>query len=266
MRAATLMVHMDTSPEAQARLAFAASLARALNVGLIGVAAGQTAAVGPVQRSNALLAEAREIEQLLHLAGERFAQTAANLDAGAWRAEFADPVDFLALNARIADLVIVGPRPERNGLTPLSVDPQDVLVETGRPVLYAPAGLTSWIGERVLVAWKDCKEARRALYEALPLLARAQAVTVVTFNEGETHDGLADVVAYLETHGIDATPDAQTARAGTVGDELLAYAAGCKADMIVAGAFSRSRGQERVFGGVTVDLLQRSPIPVFFAH
>jgi nucleotide-binding universal stress UspA family protein len=266
MQAATLMVHMDTSPEAEARLALAASMARSLDVGLIGVAAGQTAAVGPVQRSNALLAEAREIEQLLHVAGDRFAQTAANLDAASWRAEFADPVAFLALNARAADIVIVGPRPQRSGQTALSIDPEDALIEVGRPILFSPAGLKTWSGECVLVAWKDCKEARRALYEALPLLARAQAVSVVTFNEAGTHDGLADVVAYLEGHGIEAAPHAADVRFGTVGDELLAHAADRGIDMIVAGAFSRSRGQERVFGGVTLDLLQRSAVPVFFAH
>jgi nucleotide-binding universal stress UspA family protein len=266
MQIATLMVQMDTSPEGEARLALAATMARTLDVALIGIAAGQTAAVGPVQRSDALLAEAREIEQLLHVAGERFARTAANLDVASWRAEFADPAAFLAMNARAADLVIVGPKPDRSGQTALSLDPEDALVETGRPILYAPAGLKTWSGERVLVAWKDCKEARRAVYEALPLLGRAQAVTVISFNEGQADDGLADVVGYLESHGVDAGSEARPAHFGTVGEEILAYAAGFKADMIVAGAFSRSRGRERVFGGVTLDLLHGSPVPVFFAH
>jgi nucleotide-binding universal stress UspA family protein len=266
MRIETLMVHIDTSPEAEARLALAASMTRMLGARLIGVAAAQTVTGGTVDRSNALLAEAAEVEHLLSVAGERFAQTAANLDDAHWRADFADPATYLALHARLADVVIVGPRPQRTGLTPLSIDPEEALIECGRPVLFAPLGAQSWGGERVVVAWKDCKEARRAVYEAVPLLKRAQAVSVVAFNEDESPDGLDDVVAWLESHEVAAESHAGHARFGSVGDEILAFAEGFNADAIVAGSFSHSHGHERVFGGVTVDLLRRSPIPVLFAH
>lgn len=266
MRVETLLVHMDTSPEAEARLALAASMARTLNAALIGVAGGETAATDAAQRSSALLAEVAEIEQLLHVAGERFAETAANLDATSWRADYRAPLSYLATNARIADLVIVGPRPARSGLTPLSVVPEDVLMTAGRPVLFAPAGLRTWSGERIVVAWKDGKEARQAVYEALPLLARAQAVAVVALSEEGPSEGLDDIVAYLDAHGVEATPHAGVARFGSVGQAILAFAKDFQADMIVAGAFSRSLGQERVFGGVTLDLLAASPMPVLFAH
>src|SRR5436190_14321638 len=102
MRLETLMVHLDTSPEAEARLAAAAALSRGHGARLIGVAAGQTAGGAALERSNVLLAEVAEIEQLLEVVEERFARHAANLDGAEWRGDFADPSAYLALNARAA--------------------------------------------------------------------------------------------------------------------------------------------------------------------
>jgi nucleotide-binding universal stress UspA family protein len=264
MRVETLMVHQDTSPESEERLALAASMARGLGAGLIGVAAGR--AVGAAERTDALLAQAAEVEQLLEVVEERFARTAANLDDATWRSDFVDALGFLAQQSRVADVVIVGPRPRGSGLTVLSIDPEDALIETGRPILYSPTGVRGWVGEHVLVAWKDCKESRRAAYEALPLLARAKAVTVLALNEDDHSDGVEDVVAWLDAHGVAAEAQTRFVRFGTVGDEIIASAGELGADLIVAGSFSRSRGQERVFGGVTLDLLAKSTTPVLFAH
>lgn len=266
MRLENVMVHVDTSPEAESRLTAAAALSRTFGARLIGVAAGQTSGGVSVERSNVLLAEVAEIEQLLDVAGERFARVAANLDGAEWRSDFADPSVYLARNARAADVVVVGPSPARSGLTGLSLDPTDALLEAGRPVLYLPAGVEAVMFERVLVAWKDCKEARRAVYEALPLLERAQAVGLIALNESGDQDGSDDVAAWLASHGVEADIESRPVRFGTVGEAILDYAAEARADLIVAGSFSRSRGQERVFGGVTLDLLARSPIPVLFAH
>jgi nucleotide-binding universal stress UspA family protein len=264
MRVESLMVHQDTSPESEERLALAASMARALGAGLIGVAAGR--AVGAAERTDALLARAAEVEQLLEVVEQRFTRTADNLDAATWRSDFVDALDFLALQSRAADIVIVGPKPRGAGLTALSIDPEDALIETGRPILYAPSGVRGWVGEHALVAWKDCKEARRAVYEAMPLLARARAVTVLALNEENHADGVEDVVAWLDVHGVAARAETRFVRFGTVGDEIIASAGELGADLIVAGSFSRSRGQERVFGGVTLDLLAKSAAPVLFAH
>jgi nucleotide-binding universal stress UspA family protein len=264
MRVESLMVHQDTSPESEERLALAASMARALDAGLIGVAAGR--AVGAGERSDALLAKAAEVEALLRLVEERFARTADNLDAATWRSDFVDSLDFLARQSRVADLVIVGPKPRGAGLTALSIDPEDALIETGRPILFSPTGVRGWVGEHALLAWKDCKEARRAAYEALPLIRRAKAVTVLSLNEDSQSDGVGDVVAWLDAHEIPAQAETRFVRFGTVGEEIIASAGELGADLIVAGSFSRSRGQERVFGGVTLDLLAKSTVPVLFAH
>ena len=55
---------------------------------------------------------------------------------------------------------------------------------------------------------------------------------------------------------------------------LLAFGALCAsakaqeqaADLIVCGAFGRSRMQEWLFGGITRDLLQRTPVCCLMSH
>jgi nucleotide-binding universal stress UspA family protein len=267
MQIESLMVHLDASPASEARLALAASMARSLGARLIGVAAGRSVAVGDVaDRPEARLADVAEIERMLEMAEESFARTGANLDGASFRSDFADALGFLGLNARAADLVIVGPGPAEAERTALSVAPEDALFEVGRPILFSPAALQGWIGEHVLIAWKDCKEARRAVYEALPVLARARQVTVLALNEDHSFEGHDDVVAYLEAHDIRAGAMSGEAHFGAVGETIIATAQEVGAELIVAGAFSRSRGHERVFGGVTLDLLTKSTTPVLFAH
>ena len=106
-----------------------------------------------------------------------------------------------------------------------------------------------------------------AVFEALPLLKRARAVAVVAAGEtDEAAEGIADVAAWLARHGIESEQHWLSARYGEVGETLLRFARNFQAGLTVAGAFSHSLGQERVFGGVTMDLLHRSDVPVLFAH
>lgn len=266
MKPAALMVHMDTSPAADQRLKLAVSMAAQYGARLIGVGSGETHAVAALDASGTVLrGETREIEQLLYVAGERFAGAAEALAEAGWRAEYGRPVEVLARNARAADVVVIGPQPDKSGLTELSLDPEEALMEIGRPVLYVPEGVEAWAGERIVVAWKDCKEARRAVYEALPILKRAKAVCILAVNEGQAHDAI-DVQTYLAAHQIASVVEERSARFGAAGDEILKFADQYDADLIVAGAFSRSRGKEHVFGGVTVDLLRHARRCVLFSH
>ena len=50
------------------------------------------------------------------------------------------------------------------------------------------------------------------------------------------------------------------------GDELLRFALKQEADLIVMGAYGHARLREWLFGGVTYEMLQRSPIPCLMCH
>ena len=115
--------------------------------------------------------------------------------------------------------------------------------------------------EQVVVAWKDTREARRAAFDALPLLKKAAHVTVVEI-AAEAELAMArvrveDVVGWLKRHGVVAEALTLPSLYEDAG-RLNAIAEQRGADVIVAGAYGHSRLREFVLGGVTRDLLLRA--------
>ncbi len=174
--------------------------------------------------------------------------------------------------AKAADLAILGQYPgdDSDGVTWLR--PDDLMIDSGRPVLVVPyAGTFEHVGRRVLVAWDGTREANRALHDALPLIAGAEAVTVIHVGEQQAdldHDRpwLERIVRHLERHGIKAQPE-ETARGGIpISDVLLSRAADLGADCIVAGAYHHSHLRESLLGGVSRELLHHMTVPVLMSH
>jgi hypothetical protein len=84
------------------------------------------------------------------------------------------------------------------------------VLRAGRPVLVVPPNVDALSAMRVVVGWKDTREARRALRDALPFLERAEAVIIVEVNDAASeteplvHAG--DVVRYLARHNVQVGP------------------------------------------------------------
>jgi nucleotide-binding universal stress UspA family protein len=137
-------------------------------------------------------------------------------------------------------------------------------------VLVLPSGINRVHASRALIAWKDSREARRAVSDALPLLKQAESVTVAAVGPSEIElqmrEQVEDVANYLQRHGV--TIGAKVAMPTREADApvLLRLADERKADLIVAGAYGRSRLSEWIFGGVTRSLLTRSKVPILFAN
>jgi nucleotide-binding universal stress UspA family protein len=189
-----------------------------------------------------------------------------------WRAYLtvAPLADEVATRARSADLVVSGGDRHQNQFeisNPLRAG--DLVMQTGRPVLIVPDGVERFSLDHVMVAWKDGREARRAISDGLPLLKKAGRVTVMEVapaaEAAEVRSRLADVVAWLGRHGIAAT--ALPVESGS--DEAARVnmtAAGQKADLVVAGAYAHSRIHEWVLGGVTRDLLLHTDRCAMVSH
>jgi nucleotide-binding universal stress UspA family protein len=114
----------------------------------------------------------------------------------------------------------------------------------------------------VLVAWKDAKEARRAVLDALPILATAKDVTVAEIpEEGSARaDALShveDVAGWLRGHGIVASVVVSEPTADVPG-QLDRIAANAGAGVVIAGAYGHSRLREWALGGVTRHLMTSS--------
>jgi nucleotide-binding universal stress UspA family protein len=140
----------------------------------------------------------------------------------------------------------------------------------GRPVLVTAGNAEHLLGKTVLVAWKDSREARRALQDALPLLQEAKEVMVIEVcehgTEQQSQRRIDDVTNYLRRHKVKTGAIACLHAERSIADEILRFATDGKADLIIAGGYGRSRLGEWTFGGVTRGLLTDSPLCCLFSH
>ena len=170
--------------------------------------------------------------------------------------------DLVAQQARLADLTIV-PHPDSGEDVSSSDALHAVLFDSGRPVLIAPRKTPETIGTRICIAWNGTAESAAAVLGVLPWLQRATAVRILTSDEYHRRGPqAADLVDYLNLHGI--SPDIASFRAidKEVGAGLLAAARDFGADLVAMGAYSHSRLRQLILGGVTRHVLEKSAIPV----
>ena len=182
-----------------------------------------------------------------------------------WRSAPDFPNSFVIRESRAADLIIIG----QSSTLPHPLDVGGFLLRAGRPVLVVPNALASFAARHLVVAWKDTREARRVLCDALPLLRLAENVVLVEVCEWGAEEALhrlKDVSGFLSHHGITNVTERVLPDAAIAGDVLVRFAQDTQADLIVAGAYGHSRLGEWMFGGVTRDLLTKSPICCLFSH
>jgi nucleotide-binding universal stress UspA family protein len=185
-----------------------------------------------------------------------------------WRSVVGVQADVVAHEARAADLVIIGNA--RAGWDPFrALDPNSFILKAGRPVLVVPAGVTALRPRRVAVAWKDVREARRAVQDALPFLREAETVVIVEASErggDQASSRLRDVANYLARHRIATVTERVLPVDATAADSLLRFIADENISLMAAGGYGHSRLGEWAYGGVTRALLAESPICCLFSH
>jgi nucleotide-binding universal stress UspA family protein len=259
-----LMACLRTDRSNADLLAVVADMARRFSAAVVGVAARQASirsavmAVGPGEPPD------RDLEKFRERAGAaeaEFRSALSTVEDLAWRAEMTagPPSHRVANEARGVDLIVAAAEPGERIFPPSpEIDVSDLLMRAGRPVLITPAGAAGLKLKRALVCWKDSREARRAAVDALPILKLCKGVDVVELADGREIDSarrrVADVGDWFARHGVEANCRASPLN-GTEAAHLAAIAGDLGVDLIVAGAFGRSRVREWAFGGVTRDLL-----------
>ena len=172
---------------------------------------------------------------------------------------------------RTMDLVIFGQAAPDYRL-PTGFSPEDIVMATGRPMLVVPfAGEFGSAGRRVLIAWDGTREASRALHDALPLMAQAETVWVITVrvrdaNSDDRGPSLDRVVRHLQRHNIAATTEESIGGDVPTAELLLSRASDMGADLLVAGAYHHSQLREAIIGGVSRELLDHMTVPVLMSH
>ena len=181
-----------------------------------------------------------------------------------WRIERGKQANIVSARGRLADVVAVA-RPDRDravGRNTLEA----ALVNTGSLVMMCPpVAPPKRIGAHVAIAWNGSREAAHAVSLAMPVLADAKKITVMTMaGESQELTG-AHLLSFLADHDIKAT-HVEIRSAGNAGKALLAGAASAGADCLLMGAYGSSRGREMVFGGATQYVVDHAEMPVLMAH
>lgn len=274
MSYATIMVHVDADTTREHIVRVATGLADRFASSLIGVAAipirapfvadGMTVSVA----SDAEIDSMRErLQAKEHWFRQRAAASHRNTE---WRSELDFPTEFLVSQSRCADLIMLNPNREFRGIYS-SIDPAGVILRAGRPVLVVPSEAQSLRADRIVIGWKDTREARRAIADALPLMHEAVEVLVAEVrtdgeDESAARRGIDDVARYLSRHRIKAEAKVFLQRDGSAAARLIRLAHDEGADLLVTGGYGHSRLGEWVFGGVTQELLTKSPVCCLMSH
>lgn len=269
----SILLHQSLQRNNDSRLQIAADLAQRFEAKLIGVAACEIhpSAYGGGAFIQSIVNELRpQTEKQLDEAADRFrAGVEGKVREIEWRQALAKPTAYVAGQSRAADLIITGAARQGFYLDPLTeLDPGELIMLAGRPVLVVPPEVETLEAKHVVVAWKDTREARRAISDALPLLQAAMDVTIVEIAELEAIKIAArsgeDVAAWLKHHGVCASANAVVAGNAFEGIEALLQQNA--ADLVVAGAYGHSRVQEWIFGGLTRELLMRARCCCLFSN
>src|SRR3546814_16068041 len=118
-----------------------------------------------------------------------------------------------------SDLIVVA-RPDRDmnlGLNTLTA----ALLESGKLVLMCPPGPGQSVGAKVAIAWNGSGEAARAMTAALPVLRKADAVTILASADRELPISGEDAGRYLESHGVSCSVPGFRSEERRVGKECV---------------------------------------------
>ena len=238
----------------------------------------ETTSVGlPVDVGGAAVAAVFEIERERALARANAAISVFEIEARnagiaynslAMASVPADAAASVIALARLHDLtVVLQPEPEHQTFD--NVMPQEILFESGGPVLFIPYTHKGPLeAKRIGIAWDGSRLAARALRDAAPFLTRAQAITIISVNEVQAPaEASAKVVsAHLARYGATVRIQQMDADRANIQPSILSIAADDGLDLIVMGGYGHSRLQERILGGVTRGMIQSMTVPTLMSH
>jgi len=272
----TILVHLADDPKHQARIETAVKLAERFDAHLIGLyteepahmpdaIAGRGAALGYLAEETKISnATAGNIEQ-------EFADYCkANQTSAECFCEVGPHLDLLVKYAPFADLVVISQSHEQTFEDKLRLHlPDHLPMMAGSPVLVVPyEQAVDRIGRRILIAWKPTPESGRAVGYAIPFLKVAEKVTILTIDPPDHTDAPGTAIATrLARHEIEVETRSNLAsNHQSVGQIICQTAIDLDCDLIVMGAYGRSRLRELFLGGTTHYTLAHTKVPLLMSH
>ena len=183
-----------------------------------------------------------------------------------WLSEELENQKYLGDLSRVYNVVIISrPYQELQSASLSSI--QTILFDGGRPVMLIPMNKQIDIGKEVVISWNCTTESSRAVFAALPILKKANNVTILTVEKVITDGPSGEQVSeLLASHGIDAKPVTISGDEKKIGDAILDFSKSVDADLIIKGAYTQSRLREIIFGGATRHLMLHSEIPIYLVN
>jgi nucleotide-binding universal stress UspA family protein len=275
----TILLHLNDERRARHLLAHGVQVARTFEAHLIGLhvfPSGMLSTPGPMRLPAEIVGSIKKrIREESERINSAFNDLTANQPFVAeWRnitSERGDPEAIVASHGRTADLILASQSDPTWDMSALLDFPERLALASGRPVLMVPNGdRPATFPKTIVVAWNGSRESARAVFDALPFLQRATSVTVLTVDESHTASGTAlpdvELAASLARHGVKLTVSKLKPGKHSTGETIRQTALDLGADLMVLGAFGRSRLFEFTFGGVTRHLSKTATIPVLFSH
>jgi nucleotide-binding universal stress UspA family protein len=274
MSAFDLLLHLRRCDEPTAAVRIGLALARRLGAWTLGLHVVPIASAA-FASPEAVAMQVHEADRLYRDAGARAAWwyelLAAHQLQGAWQVAQGDAVEAVCHAARWSQLAVIE-RPNANPDAPTGwgIVSRSVFGAATPVVVVPEACRTSEAGTRIVVAWNRSRESHLAIRGALPLLERADEITVLAGEPADNPFALRylpslDLGAWLTRHGIAARFVAFRPERNH-GPALLEAASAAAANLIVMGAWGHSRISELVLGGSTRYLFQNSDVPLLVAH
>ena len=196
----------------------------------------------------------------------RAAETTESLSFG-WLDDASEGESFIGSYGRVFDVIVMNRRDAKSGpLHDRAIE--SGLFESGRPILLSPPSPPRQIATNVLIAWNCSTEQARAIALAMPLLQKADRITVLTVIGGTGVPGPSaeQLIRYLHRNGIIAKPMRVELDGRNTGEAILATAQSLGCDLLIKGAYTQSRLRQWIFGGATQHVLGNAALPVLLAN
>jgi len=192
--------------------------------------------------------------------------TEAHSVTARFREEQSNALERLTFHARHSDLIVMGRARQKQGLAPDTL--VHLVVNCGRPILVAATAAPQALTETIMVCWNESVSAARAVTAATPLLAKAKRVVFVSVAERDdgATDALQDLARQFAWNGVAADVRVIPGSGRGIPVALAAAAEECGADLVVMGAYGRSRTHELIFGSCTDAILDDSDRPILLMH
>ena len=196
----------------------------------------------------------------------RSTETTESLSFG-WLDDVSEGESFIGSYGRVFDVIVMKRRDARSGPIHDRLI-ESGLFESGRPILLAPPSPPQQIATNVLIAWNCSTEQARAIALAMPLLQKADRITVLTVIGGTGVPGPSaeQLIRYLQRNGIVAAPMKVELDGRNTGEAILAAAQSLGCDLLIKGAYTQSRLRQWIFGGATQHVLANAALPVLLAN